>query len=297
MRTSQHAPSTTGTTIAQALGDATAQLAAGGVAPDARRDANRLLMHTLACPHAFLIAHHDDVLAPDALAQFRLLIERRASGEPVQYITGQQDFYGLTFEVTPAVLIPRPETELLVERALALLRTTHTPRLCDVGTGSGCIPIALLNERRDAHALGSDISPAALAVAARNAARHNVAARLQLVASDCFAALTPTQAGFDMILSNPPYIAESDVPDLQREVRDYEPRGALTPGGDGLAMIRRLLTDAPPFLMPNGHLLVEIGYGQNEAVTRLIDPRMWTLLDIHRDLQGIPRVVALRLRS
>ncbi len=289
-------PAQSGTTIAQALRAAAAQLAAGNPT-DARRDASTLLMHTLACDHAFLIAHHDDVLAPDALAQFRLAVERRGRGEPLQYITNQQEFYGLPFEVTPAVLIPRPETELLVETALELLRATRAPRLCDVGTGSGCISIALLHERTDARAIGLDISPAALGVAARNAARHSVGARLQLVASDCFAALDPAHATCNIIVSNPPYVAEADVPGLQREVRDYEPRGALTPGGDGLALIRRLLADAPPFLAPNGHLLIEIGYEQHEAVTRLIDPRMWTLLDIHRDLQGIPRVVALRLRG
>jgi release factor glutamine methyltransferase len=288
-----------GTTIAQALREAGAQLAAAGSPTNARRDANTLLMHTLDCGHAFLIAHAGDVLAPDALTQFRLHVERRAMGEPLQYITNEQEFYGLTFEVTPAVLIPRPETELLVECALELLRATHAPRLCDVGTGSGCIAIALLHERTEAQAFGLDSSPAALGVAARNAARHGVATRLQFIASDCFTALDAAHAhsSFDMILSNPPYVAETDVPGLQREVRDYEPRGALTPGGDGLAMIRRLLVDAPSFLALHGHLLLEIGYSQHEAVTRLIDPRMWTLLDIHRDLQGIPRIVALQLRG
>ncbi len=177
-----------GATIAQALAEATAQLRASGSA-DARRDALTLLMHALACEHAFLIAHGADVLAPDALAQFRLSVERRAQGEPLQYVTGRQDFYGLEFEVTPDVLIPRPETELLVEQARALLEATRAPHVCDVGTGSGCIAIALLHERADARAVGLDISDAALRVAARNAARHGVEARLQLVVSDCFAAL------------------------------------------------------------------------------------------------------------
>ncbi|HEX8179346.1 MAG TPA: peptide chain release factor N(5)-glutamine methyltransferase [Pyrinomonadaceae bacterium] len=291
--TSQQQP---GPTIAQALAAATAALRARQVA-DARRDAVALLMHTLACDRAFLLTHDAELVAPAALAQFHRAVERRAGGEPLQYITGEQEFYGLVFEVTPDVLIPRPETELLVEVALALLRETRAPQLCDVGTGSGCIPVALLHERADAHACGLDISPAALAVAARNAARHGVAERLRLVASDCFGALERARARFTMILSNPPYIAAADLAGLQREVRDFEPRVALTPGGDGLSVIRRLIADAPRFLLPGGHLLFEIGFQQHEAVTQLIEPHVWTLLDIHKDLQGIPRTVALRLRG
>jgi release factor glutamine methyltransferase len=199
-------------------------------------------------------------------------------------------------EVNPAVLIPRPETELLVETALELLRERDAPRVCDVGTGSGCIPVALLHERRDALACGLDISPDALAVAARNAARHGVAARLTLLVSDCFDALDAEARppNFDMITSNPPYIAEGDIPHLQREVREHEPRLALTPGGDGLSVIRRLIAEAPRFLDARGHLLLEIGYDQHEAVTSLIDANVWTVLDIRRDLQSIPRVVVLR---
>jgi release factor glutamine methyltransferase len=291
--TSQQQP---GPTVAQALAEASAALHANGIT-DARRDATALVMHTLGCDRTFLFTHDEDVLAPDALALLQLAVERRAQGEPLQYITGRQEFYGLEFEVTPAVLIPRPETELLVETALALLRATAAPQLCDVGTGSGCIPIALLHERMDARAVGLDISPAALAVAARNAARHGVEARLQLVVSDCFAALDETADRFDMILSNPPYVAAGDLAGLQREVRDFEPRVALTPGGDGLSVIRRLVADAPRLLAPGGHLLFEIGFNQHEAVARLIDARVWTLLDIHQDLQGIPRTVALRLRG
>jgi release factor glutamine methyltransferase len=137
-------------------------------------------------------------------------------------------------------------------------------------------------------------------VAARNAARHNVEARLTLVVSDCFDALDAVEAhasNFNLITSNPPYIAESDIPQLQREVREHEPRLALTPGGDGLSVIRRLVAEAPRFLDAGGHLLIEIGYAQHEAVTRLVDENIWTLLDIRRDLQGIPRVVVLRRRT
>ncbi|MDQ1524943.1 MAG: release factor glutamine methyltransferase [Pyrinomonadaceae bacterium] len=290
--------------IAEALTEAAATLRAAGVA-DARPDARALLSHTLARGHAFLVAHSDDELEPHALALFRERVTRRAAGEPVQYITGRQEFYGLDFEVNPAVLIPRPETELLVACALELLRGTDAPLVCDVGTGSGCIPVALLHERTDAHAFGLDISTDALAVAARNAARHHVNPRLTLLVSDCFYALdvvnvpdaVTAATTFDLITSNPPYIAESEIENLQREVREHEPRGALTPGGDGLSIIRRLVAEAPRFIRAGGHLIFEIGYDQHEAVARLVHPNVWTLLDIRRDLQGIPRVVVLQHRA
>jgi release factor glutamine methyltransferase len=199
--------------------------------------------------------------------------------------------------VTPDVLIPRPETELLVEVALEVLRGRDAPLVCDVGTGSGCIPVALLHERPDARALALDISAAALGVARRNAARHGVSTRFETLVSDCFDALGAEESrgmAFPLIVSNPPYIAESDLAGLQREVRDHEPRGALTPGGDGLSVIRRLVSEAPAFLEPGGQLLIEIGFDQHERVAALVNPDVWTLLDIHQDLQGIPRLVALR---
>jgi release factor glutamine methyltransferase len=286
--------------IREALHEAAAALRAAGIA-DARPDARALLSHTLARDHAYLVAHSEAEIEPAALALYRQRIARRAAGEPVQYITGRQEFYGLDFEVTPAVLIPRPETELLVETALELLRETGAPLLCDVGTGSGCIPITLLHERQDARAFALDISTDALAVAARNAARHAVGERLTLRVSDCFGALDASAPSFTLITSNPPYIPARDVPQLQREVREHEPRLALTPegdeDGDGLSLIRRLITEAAPFLIPGGHLLLEIGHDQHEAVTRLIAPEVWTMLDTRRDLQGIPRTVVLRRRT
>ena len=280
--------------IAEAAREAAEALRLSGV-PEARREAASLISHAISRDHTFLLTHPEQTLAPSDVSRLRRIVERRAAGEPLQYITGRQEFYGLEFEVTPDVLIPRPETELLVETALGLLsKQDAPPLLCDVGTGTGCISIAILHERAGARALGLDISPAALRVAARNAARHGVGSRLKLIASDCFAALDFAQPRFTLIVSNPPYVAEDALAGLQREVRDYEPRVALTPGGDGLLMIRRLLEGAPPLLLPGGHLLLEIGFDQHEAVTRLIDARRWTLLDIHRDLQGIPRIVALR---
>ncbi len=282
--------------IAQALAEASAVLRAGGVVP-ARRDSHTLLADLVGRDLAYLIAHSDDALSPPLLASFRVRAARRATGEPMQYITGRQEFYRLDFEVTPAVLIPRPETELLVETALEIMRDEPAPLVCDVGTGTGCVIVSLLHERADAAGVALDISGDALAVAARNAARHGVSSRLELIASDCFDALAPPARKFSLVVSNPPYVAECDVPILMREVRDHEPRVALTPGGDGLRVIRRLLSDAPRHLRPRGHLVFEIGFGQHEAVRELTDTRVWTTLGVRPDLQGIPRAVALRLND
>lgn len=274
---------------------------------ESRREAASLVMAVTGHDRARLFTRDDERLAPETLARVRRAVAERAAGKPLQYITGRQEFYGLEFEVTPDVLIPRPETELLVETALELLRDTRAPFVCDVGAGSGCVSVALLHERKDARLFALDISTAALRVAARNAARHGVAERLTLLHSDCFDAFRVNEhegagaeasedapASFQMIVSNPPYIPERDIESLQREVREHEPRGALTPGGDGLRVIRRLLTEAPQLLAPGGHLLFEIGFGQHEQVAALVDARVWTLLGIRPDLQGIPRVVVLR---
>jgi release factor glutamine methyltransferase len=286
-------------TVADALREASTLLRDAGLA-EPRREAGTLLSYALGRDRAFLVTHSDDALTGAQLAEFRACVGRRAAGEPFQYISGRQEFYGLEFEVTPDVLIPRPETELLVEKALELLQGSDAPLLCDVGTGSGCIAVTLLHERGDARGFALDVSPAALAVAARNAARHGVGERLQLLVSDRFDALRSDEhkeLRFDLIASNPPYVAEADIERLQKEVRDHEPRVALTPGGDGLSVIRRLVAEAPLYLKPGGHLLMEIGFNQHEQVAALIDPSVWTLLDIHKDLQGIPRTVALRLNG
>jgi release factor glutamine methyltransferase len=286
-------------TIAEALREAATALRVAGLA-EPRREAGSLLSHAVGRDSAFLITHADETLTPAERATFRDAVARRAAGEPFQYIAGRQEFYGLEFEVTPDVLIPRPETELLVETALELLRDTPSPFVCDVGTGSGCVAVALLHGRQDARGFALDVSPAALHIAARNAARHGVEGRLRLLVSDCFDALGAGEhegVRFDLIASNPPYIAAEDFAGLQREVREHEPRAALTPGGDGLSVIRRLVAEAPRFLKPGGHLLIEIGFGQHEPVAALVDGEVWTLLDIHEDLQGVPRTVALKLRE
>lgn len=276
--------------IAQEIVEAARVLRKAGVS-EARREAGSLLAHTIARDRTFLITHADELLSNDEAHRFHQFVARRAAGEPLQYITGRQEFFGLDFEVTPDVLIPRPETELLVETALGLLRDmNHSPLICDVGTGSGCIATTLLHEHTQARCLALDISPPALLVASRNAARHNVRERLALVASDCFNALDHGRARFSLIVSNPPYVTAEAFEGLQREVREHEPRTALTPGGDGLLVIRRIIEDAPRFLLAGGHLLLEIGFDQHEAVTQLFKVEAWQLLDIHKDLQGIPRI-------
>jgi release factor glutamine methyltransferase len=276
--------------IAEALFEATQILRTAGV-PESRREAGSLLAHVIQKDRTFLISHAEKKLEPHTVHEFRDVVERRAAGEPLQYITGYQDFYGRSFRVTPDVLIPRPETELLVEAALGLM---HGSRFCDVGTGSACIAVTLLCERPDSRAVGLDVSPAALAVARENAGAQRVDQRIEFHVSDCFDALPENTRPFDLIVSNPPYVAADVVAGLQREVKDHEPMVALTPGPDGLSIIRRLITEAPQFLQKDGHLLLEIGFDQGEAVRELVEGSKFKLLETRPDLQGIPRIVILR---
>lgn len=280
--------------IADLLRDATRALQTAGV-PEARREAGSLLSFVIGEDRTFLISHAEDRLDAMVLDRFRETVGRRAQGEPLQYITGVQDFYGREFQVTTDVLIPRPETELLIEAALAVIGGVSAPLICDVGTGSGCIAVTLLCERSDARAVAVDVSQAALAVAAENARRHGVGERVDLKISDCFAELDPTP--FDLIVSNPPYVSSRALSGLQREVRDHEPLVALSPGADGLSVIRRLLHDGPAFMKPNGHLIMEIGFDQGEKVQELIDPNRWRLVEIRPDLQSIPRIVVVERRA
>jgi release factor glutamine methyltransferase len=277
--------------IAQALKRASRELDHAGVA-EAQREASSLLQHVIAKDRTFLISHAEDRLGEEELKRFEKAIERRAAGEPSQYITGTQDFFGRAFRVSTDVLIPRPETELLVEAALEVMKADAV--ICDVGTGSGCLAITLLCERRDARAAAIDISEAALDVARQNAGEHSVQERIEFVLSDCFSALNESASQFDAIVSNPPYVAANALPGLQREVRDHEPLVALSPGDDGLSVIRRLLNDSPRFLKSGGHLLMEIGFDQGETIKQLVDQKVWTLKEIRPDLQGIPRIVILQ---
>lgn len=280
--------------ISQAIREASLILEKAGV-PEARRDAGALLSFLLGKDRTFLIAHAEDLLSEETLIPFRESVERRAAGEPLQYITGVQDFYGREFRVTPDVLIPRPETELLVEAAIEVSGGPGASTfVCDVGTGSGCIALTLLCEVKKARAVAVDKSPTALEIAKLNARNHSVADRAEFVISDCLDALEPRNYQFDLIVSNPPYVSASMLSGLQREVRDHEPLIALSPGADGLSVIRRLIQESPAFLKPNGHLLLEIGFDQGAAVTELVNDSAWHLVEIKPDLQGIPRIVVLR---
>lgn len=280
--------------IAEVLKQASRVLDGAGV-PEARREAGSLLSFVLGKDRTFLISHAEDTVDDGSVDQLREFVERRAAGEPLQYITGVQDFYAREFRVTPDVLIPRPETELLVEAALEVTKV-DSPVFCDVGTGSGCIAVTLLCEIVGSRAVAVDKSSAALEVAKLNAGKQSVTDRAEFVVSDCFDALDSREYQFDLIVSNPPYVSEAALAGLQREVRDHEPRVALSPGGDGLSVIRRLLTEASAFLKPNGHLLMEIGFDQGERVRNLVDEGVWTLIEVRPDLQCIPRIVVLRKR-
>src|ERR1043165_325200 len=228
--------------IGKSIAEATAVLQAAQIT-DPRMQAVSLLMHALNVDRAFLIAHPERELGQDEARRFQQFVTRRARREPLQYITGVQEFFNLPFEVTPDVLIPRPETELIVESALDLLKTADAPLIADVGTGTGCIAISLLHESPTARALGLDVSSKALAVAHRNAERHGVLGRFLLAQADALSAF-PQQPIFSAIVSNPPYIPAKEIDSLQPEVRDYEPVSALVAGEDGLSHIRVLLRGA-----------------------------------------------------
>ncbi len=282
-------------TIAEAIREGAQIFHDAGLA-EARREAGGLLQHVIGRDRTFVLAHPEQQLSQVQLQTFRELLKRRAAGEPLQYLTAHQSFYCLDFEVAPGVLIPRPETELLVELALEMIQDTGAPRICDVGTGSGCIAITLLHERKDAQAVAIDISAAAIEIAKRNALRHQVEKRLTFVHANCFSSLSPAVFSFDLIVSNPPYLAENDFAGLQREVREHEPLEALAGGPDGLDVVRRLLGESNAFLKPGGHLLIEIGFNQAAAVESLLEKQEWLPKGIRPDLQGIPRVVVLQKR-
>lgn len=279
--------------IKNAIQEAT-QILRDSAVTEPRREAGSLLAHVLGGDRSFVLTHGDDVLPDRQYQTFRSLLGRRAEGEPLQYLTGHQEFFKLDFEVSPEVLIPRPETELIVEAALELSKDDHAPMISDIGTGSGCIAISLLHELPAAVAIATDISRAALHLAERNAERHGVVSRLTLVESDCFSEVDVAKS-FSLITSNPPYVSDDELHRVQREV-SFEPHAALAGGPDGLAVIRRLLVEARPFLRSGGHLVFEIGFGQRDAVEQLIDRRIWKLVEICKDLQGIPRTFVLRGR-
>lgn len=258
-----------------------------------RREAASLLVFALQKDKTFLIAHSEYELSTTEAKLFRDCVQRRAQREPLQYITERQEFYGLDFLVTPAVLIPRPETEIVVENAVEILNRKDSARFCEVGVGSGCISVSILSCVKASSAVGLDISADALQIAAQNAGRHRVADRLELKTSDLFAELKNEK--FDLIVSNPPYISFEDVKDLQPEVRDFEPHVALTDSGDGLTIVRKIIDDAPLFLKSNAFLLMEIGFNQADAARAMFAPRIWQTIEILPDLQNIPRTIRAQI--
>jgi release factor glutamine methyltransferase len=275
-------------TIAEALADAAARLAGSGVF-EPRRESASLLSFALGRPHSFLIAHPEYILSDDEAAKFASAVERRERREPFQYITGKQEFWGLEFDVEPGVLIPRPETEILVEAAVEFLKTCWTPRFAEAGVGSGCISVSILYSVPAATAYATDVNPLALDLAGRNAAKHYVDARLTLRETDLLEGLV---GPFDLVVSNPPYIPDAEVATLQSEVRDFEPHTALAGGDDGLDIVRRIVADARHIIRPGGVLMLEIGDGQAAAVSDLFAPADWAGPDFRKDLQGIDRVVS-----
>ena len=285
--------------------------------------AELLLLHVLGRDRTWLYAHPEELVADAEAERFFALIARRAAGEPTQHLTGTQEFWGLEFEVTPDVLIPRPETEHLIEVALdrLALRELRAGRpqktageglqIADIGTGSGCIAIALAKELPAENFVATDISPAALAVAKRNAARHSVADRIDFIECNLLEALDsplacppwraarlprssrgPLPLSFDLITSNPPYIGRRGAATLPREVRDHEPESALFGGEEGYELYADLIAQSAQHLKPGGILVLELGHNSLPAVQPLLDAATWTHVGVTDDLAGIPRVLA-----
>jgi len=277
-------------TIGASLAGAVARLREAGV-PEPEADAQVLLAHALGTSRAGLVALARDPLAPAAAARLEPLLARRAAHEPVAYLVGEREFWSLALAVDRRVLVPRPETELLVETALR--RSPLARRVLDCGTGSGAVAAALARELPRATVWACDRSLDALAVARANCARH--ASAVRLLAADLLAAVR--EAAVDLVVSNPPYLSEPELAAVAPEVREFEPRAALAAGADGLDVLRRLITDAARVLVPGGWLLVEIGARQDRAVRRLFEATgCYTDLVVENDHAGIPRVVGARRR-
>ena len=292
--------------IRSVLKEGMARLRAANV-PSHTLAAELLLLYVLGRDRTWLYTHSEDPIQTAAAEQYFALIARRAAGEPTQYLTRKQEFWGLEFEVTPTVLIPRPETEHIVEVALERLGsrgiTTGEPspplRIADVGTGSGCLAVALARELPHAEIFATDISAPALEVARRNAARHRVSNRIHFVQTNLLEALqcspitNQLSPGFDVIVSNPPYVARTEAASLQREVREHEPDSALFGGATGIEIYEQLIAQAAALLAHGGILAVELGYGAADTVRKILQAQgHWANVSTTNDLAGIPRVFA-----
>lgn len=278
--------------VLQRVIDARERLRRAGIPPDqAAIDAEILARHALGQDRATYLAHRDEPILEDESERLEGMVRRREGREPVAYILGEREFWGLSFLVSPAVLIPRPETEAIVEKALALMDgAARAWRIADVGTGSACLAVALARERVNANVIATEISEPALGVAAANAVRHGVDSRIRLIRTSL---LDDVPGPFDLIVANPPYVPGSTREGLQPDVRDYEPGTAVFGHGpDGLDEVRHLLAQTPQKLTPGGWLLMEFGFGQGDAVRAAVNavPGL-RLVEVLRDLQGHERTL------
>ena len=295
----QHRPSQPSHQIRSVLAEATSKLVTHGV-DTAHLDAETLLAHALTLTRAQLLARLSSSISLVEQEAFQHLLARRLRREPLAYITGKREFWSREFAVTPEVLIPRPETELLIETVLRLVAQSHTNslqppmRVLDIGTGSGCIAITLAKELPTVELWAVDLSSAALTIALANARHHGVEQRINFLQGDLFSAI-PEDSRFDVVVSNPPYIARDELTALQPEVRDWEPQAALDGGNDGLAFYRRLVNDSPKHLRPSGWLIMELGAGQCSIVMRLIQAQSnFRESFCVQDYAGFNRVIAAR---
>ncbi|MGB8985375.1 MAG: peptide chain release factor N(5)-glutamine methyltransferase [Candidatus Sulfotelmatobacter sp.] len=284
--------------LKQALADALLRFTTNDV-PSPRMNAETLLMFTMGCDRAYLHAHSERELTADEIARYEVALSERIRGVPAQYITGHQEFWGMDLIVTSAVLIPRPETEHVIETVLELANAHSNSgppvprqilRIIDVGTGSGCIALALAHELPEAEIHAADISSAALEIAHVNAARHQLEGRIHFCETDLLTGFEDNS--FDFIVSNPPYVGESEADEVQLEVRKFEPRNAVFAGPTGLEIIARLIPEAHEALRPGGWLVLEVSGTIVEGVKQLLNG--WAEIRIVNDLQGIPRVVVAR---
>ncbi|MEN6520943.1 MAG: peptide chain release factor N(5)-glutamine methyltransferase [Armatimonadota bacterium] len=282
-------------TIAQELASAMGTLAQEGV-ETSQLDAEVLMAHVIGSQRVYVITHQERALTDDELCRYRDFAARRAKREPLSYITGEKEFWGLSFDVTPAVLVPRPETETLIETALPTLRDRENPLIADIGAGSGIIAISLAVELPDAVVYATEISPEAVKVARRNAIKHQVEVRIDILEGDLLDPLPEEVKGkLDAVVSNPPYIPSEEIYHLQPEITNYEPRGALDGGEDGMDYHRKILEASREWLKPGGWVHMEIGIGQGEAVSAYARNIGYTNTKVINDLAGIDRVVSCEL--
>lgn len=284
-------------TISSVLKEAEQHLNRVGI-ESARLDSEVLLSHVLGCDRAYLMVHGNDRINADKWSAFQELIARREKHEPVAYLTGQKEFMGLDFLVTPEVLIPRPETEILVETAITLAAKMNQPKILDIGCGSGCIFISLAKHIKAAKLYTTDISHKAINIAQQNE-RHILGNnRIQFIEADLFPDISVIESKYDMIVSNPPYIAESELALLSPDIRDYEPKLALNGGIDGLAVIRKIIKEAPRYLNAGGYLILEIGDKQSKEVRKLVEQTERFAIQSTQfifDLAGKERVLVTKL--